>query len=94
MIVQSARPIQPPQPPRPPRPPAGGNNLRGMASEFFPQPSDARGRIISCASGAAACAADSADRFCRSVGWRRAAFHMQETVNRQNFLADVLCSNT
>ena len=68
--------------------PHGGGSLRGMSAEFFTQPSDARGRIVSCASGAAACAADSADRFCRSRGWTAASYHCQETVAGRNFLAD------
>lgn len=89
MTVLSARPVLRPIPP-----PTGSGSLRGMASEYFPQPSDGRGRVISCPSGAAACAAESADRFCRSRGWTRAAFQLQETVNRQNFLADVLCSRS
>ena len=91
LVVMSARPV----PPAPPPPPGGGGgSLRGMASEYFPRPSDARGRVPSCPSGAAACAADSANRFCRSRGWVGASFHMQETVNRQNLLADVLCTRT
>jgi hypothetical protein len=65
-----------------------------MASEYFPAPADGRGRVISCASGAANCARESANRFCRSRGWNYASFSLQETVNRQNFLADVLCTRT
>jgi hypothetical protein len=74
--------------------PGGGNSLRGMSAEFFPRPTDGRGRVISCASGAAACAADSARAFCRSRGWTGAAYHRQETVSGRNFLADVLCTRT
>jgi hypothetical protein len=89
-VLRSAEPIPGP----PPRPqPGSGVSLRGMAAEYFPAPSDNRGRIVSCASGASACALDSANRFCRSRGWNRAAFNLQETVSRQNFLADVLCVN-
>ncbi|WP_129791339.1 hypothetical protein [Sphingosinicella sp. CPCC 101087] len=72
--------------------PGGGESLRGMSAEFFPRPSDGRGRVISCASGAAACAADSARAFCRSRGWNGAGYHRQETVGGRNFLADLLCT--
>ncbi|CAN7315012.1 hypothetical protein LJR219_001641 [Phenylobacterium sp. LjRoot219] len=90
--VASARPVAPQV--QPPRPPAAGASLRGMAAEFFPAPAERGGRVASCASGAAACAADSARRFCASRGWRGAAHYAQETVNRINYLADVLCTRT
>lgn len=45
-------------------------------------------------SHAAACAAQSADRFCRIRGWTAARCHRQETVRGANFLADVLCTRT
>lgn len=73
-------------------------SLRGMASEFFPAPRDGRGanspRVLACPgsnSASAACAAQSADRFCRSVGWNGSARQLMETVNRRAYLADVLC---
>lgn len=91
--VASARPSQVVTLPEP-VPPAGGGSLRGMSAEFFTQPSDASGRVVSCVSGAAACAADSANRFCRSRGWTGASYHRQETVAGRNFLADVLCTRT
>lgn len=90
---QIAEPVPLPQPVPPGRPPIG-SSLRGMASEYFPAPTDQRGRVISCASGGAACARESAQRFCRSRGWNFASFSLQETVNRQNFLADVLCTQS
>lgn len=97
--VSSARPrtFQPTPTPLPePVPPGGGTapSLRGMASEFFPQPSDRNGRVESCAQGTARCAQQSADRFCQSRGWVASQFELQETVNRRNFLADVLCTQT
>ncbi|WP_114952073.1 hypothetical protein [Sphingosinicella terrae] len=93
--VASARPSQVVTLPEPVPPVGGGGgSLRGMSAEFFTQPSDGRGRVISCASGAAACAADSANRFCRSRGWTAASYHRQETVGGRNFLADVLCTRT
>lgn len=74
--------------------PGREQSLRGMAAEFFPQPSDGARRVASCTSGAAACAAESADRFCRSRGWAAAAYQRQATVSGRNYLADVLCTRT
>lgn len=97
--VSSARPrtFTPPPTPTPlpsPVPPVGGTapSLRGMSAEFFPQPSDRNGRVESCAQGTARCAQQSADRFCQSRGWTASAHETQETLNRRNFLADVLCT--
>lgn len=71
-----------------------GQSLRGMSAEFFPQPNDHNGRVLSCASGAASCATDAANRFCQSRGWNGSEYERQETVAGRNFLADVLCSQT
>ena len=93
--VSSARPrtFEPTPTPLPsPVPPGTAPSLRGMSSEFFPQPSDRNGRVESCAQGTAACARQSADRFCVSRGWTASAHELQETINRRNFLADVLCT--
>lgn len=95
--VSSARPrtFVTPTPMPSPVPPIGtAPSLRGMSSEFFPQPSDGNGRVESCAQGTARCAQQSADRFCVSRGWTASAHELQETVNRRNFLADVLCTRT
>lgn len=97
--VGSARPIgggpgPGPRPPVPPPPPAGGNSLRGMSAEFFTAPSDRGQRVESCRQGTAACAADAADRFCRSRGWTASSYERQETVFGRNYLADVLCTRT
>ena len=100
--VRSARPsrvVPLPEPlpvplPGPVPPPGGHQSLRGMSAEFFPAPSDRSGRIISCSSGGASCAAESANRFCRSRGWTASSFERQETVRGRNFLADVLCTRT
>jgi hypothetical protein len=95
--VSSARPrtFEPTPAPLPsPVPPGGGTapSLRGMSAEFFPQPSDRNGRVESCAQGTARCAQQSADRFCQSRGWTASAHEAQETINRRNLLADVLCT--
>ena len=96
--VSSARPrpfAQTPTPLPSPVPPTGtAPSLRGMSSEFFPQPSDRNGRVESCAQATARCAQQSADRFCQSRGWTASAHELQETVSRRNFLADVLCTQT
>lgn len=91
--VNSARPSRATPLPAPVVP-GREQSLRGMSAEFFTQPTDRNGRVQSCASGAAACTAESADRFCRSRGWTGAAYQRQETVSRRNYLADVLCTRT
>ena len=80
--------------PSPVPPPGSGTapSLRGMSAEFFPQPSDRNGRVESCTQGTARCAQQSADRFCQSRGWTASAHETQETINRRNLLADVLCT--
>jgi len=90
MTVRSASPIFAAVPPIE----HVGNSLRGMSAEFFPRPSDGRGRVVSCASGGNACAQQAASAFCRSRGWNGMLYFRQETVGRQNFLADVLCGHT
>lgn len=89
--VASARPSQggggPP-------PPASGGSLRGMSAEFHPQPAERGVRVLSCNSGAAACASDAADRFCRARGWTASSYERQETVSGRIYLADVLCTRT
>lgn len=93
--IASARPSQVVTLPEP-VPPGGGTgaSLRGMSAEFFVAPQEFGRRVISCTSGAAACAAQSADRFCRSRGWTAATYHRQETVRGTNYLTDVLCTRT
>jgi hypothetical protein len=89
--VASARPavVHMPEPAPPNR-----QSLRGMNAEFFVAPTDNGARVISCAAGTAACARTSANRFCRSRGWGGASFEQQQTINRRNYLADVLCTRT
>ena len=74
--------------------PGNQQSLRGMASEYFPQPSDRRGRVLSCPDGSAttACAARNADRFCEQRGWTASSYERQETVSGRVYLADVLCT--
>lgn len=94
-MVQSMRPLG--YAPPPVIDPPAGTSLRGMSAEFFTAPGNANGRrILSCSnnSGSANCAADTADRFCKSVGWNGSASQTQETVNGRIYLADVLCTRT
>ncbi|MFN3621035.1 beta/gamma crystallin-related protein [Sphingorhabdus sp.] len=94
-MVQSMRPLGY-APPAIIHPPAG-TSLRGMASEFFPAPGGRDGRrLLSCENGSATanCAAATADRFCKSIGWSGSASQQQETVNGRVYLADVLCTRT
>lgn len=74
----------------------GGSRLKGMASEFFPAPRQGNSRVLACpnASATVSCAAQSADRFCVSAGWRGASHQLMETENRRVYLADVLCVQT
>lgn len=99
--VASVRPSRAATLPAPMPPPVPGpgpspiaQSLRGMSAEFFPQPADGTGRVLSCASGAASCATDAANRFCQMRGWTGSVYERQETVAGQIFLADVLCSQT
>lgn len=95
--VQSMRPLGGPaiQPPYQPDPPAG-TSLRGMSGEFFPAPGRNGYRILSCPNGnsTANCAAQTADNYCKSLGYGGSASQTQETVNRRVYLADVLCTRT
>jgi hypothetical protein len=95
--LNSIRVVSAPQPPGTRPPPAGSaQSLRGMAAEFFPAPALMGRRVLACRTGSAtaACARQSAEEFCRAVGWNYARHALMETVNRQVYLADVLCSRS
>jgi hypothetical protein len=75
----------------------GGPSMQGMASEFFRAPESRGRRVIACRRGSvtAACIADTADRFCRARGYAGgSAYQRAETVGRETYLADVLCSRS
>lgn len=74
----------------------GGPSLRGMASQYYTQPSEYGRRVLACTTGSATsrCAAQMADRFCKNMGWTASANERMETVNREVYLADVLCTRT
>lgn len=74
--------------------PSDNRSMRGMASEYFPQPATRGYRVEACPGGSATavCAQRNADSFCRSGGWNRAAYQRMETVSGRVFLADLLCA--
>jgi hypothetical protein len=80
---------------------SGGNepgrnpSLRGMAAQFYPAPARNGYRVLACPYGnaTAACAERSAIDFCNAMGWRNSVRQSMETVRRQVYLADVLCTN-
>lgn len=76
--------------------PGRNPSLRGMAAEFYPAPARGGYRVLACRTGSptANCAQRSASEFCSALGWRTAVRQSMETVRRQVYLADVLCSNT
>ncbi|WP_432768548.1 MAG: beta/gamma crystallin family protein [Sphingopyxis sp.] len=76
-----------------PNPPANGQSTRGNFAEFHTQPATNGYRILACtgASATAACAARTADTWCRSIGWNGSAREHMETLGRRDYLADVLC---
>jgi hypothetical protein len=92
--VQSMRPLGY-APPVASDPPAG-TSLRGISGEYFPAPGRNGYRILSCPNGGstANCAAQTANNYCKSLGYGGSASQTQETVNRRVYLADVLCTRT
>lgn len=93
----SMRPLPGGGGPRPPAPPpAPDRSLRGMAAEFFPAPGERGRRVEACERGQANanCAARTADRFCRERGWNGSAHEALESVGRQVYLADTLCTRS
>ena len=73
---------------------SAGPSLRGMTAEFFRAPASEGQRVESCRNGAASCAAERADAFCRARGWTASSYERQETVRGRIYLADVLCTRT
>lgn len=86
--IQSMRPVTAP-------PAAGGfgPSLRGMAAEFYAQPSLNGRRVLACraAGSSMACAQEGAAEFCRARGYNYVGNVALETVSRRVVLADVLC---
>lgn len=76
-----------------PNPPANDQVARGNFAEFHTQPTDRNVRVLACTRGSAtaSCAAQTADNWCRSIGWNGSAREHMETVSGRVYLADVLC---
>ncbi|WP_194954854.1 beta/gamma crystallin-related protein [Sphingopyxis solisilvae] len=76
-----------------PNPPANDQVARGNFAEFHTQPATGNFRVPACATGSAtaACAARTADNWCRSIGWNGSAREHMETIGGRVYLADVLC---
>ena len=93
ITVQSIRPVGSGGGGWNPNPPANDQVARGNFAEFHTQPSERNYRVLACARGSAtsACAAQSADTWCRSIGWNGSAREHMETVSGREYLADVLC---
>lgn len=68
-------------------------SLRGMASEYFVAPDD-RGARIEVPEGSNEAMSRRAQDFCRTRGWRTAAYARLQSLDGRNFLADVLCADT
>jgi hypothetical protein len=67
-------------------------SLRGMASEYFVAPDD-RGARIEVTPGTTEAMSRRAQNFCRTRGWRTAAYARLQTIEGRTFLADVLCAD-
>jgi hypothetical protein len=67
-------------------------SLRGADSEFFVAPTRGSDRV-GLSGGKLGTMQDSADNFCRSAGWRRAAHARLQNTGGTYYLIDVLCVN-
>lgn len=77
-----------------PQPGDGGQSLRGMSSQYYPLPMRYGQTVEACrGSATAACASQSADSFCRDMGWRISVHERMETRSGRVVLRDVLCAN-
>lgn len=93
ITVQSIRPVGSGGGGWNPNPPANDQVARGNFAEFHTQPSQGNYRVLACTRGSATanCAAQTADTWCRSIGWNGSAREHMETVAGRIYLADVLC---
>lgn len=91
--IRSIRPVYDVVPPVAPPPPGGGGgqSLRGMAAEFFPTPQRGGAALQCRKGGSAACAKETADGFCRGLGWSGSRNASLRTVGRRVHVVDVLC---
>jgi hypothetical protein len=91
MTVRSVRPLAPVITAGPSTPPSAmgpGQSLHGWASEYFVSP-DVNGVRVQVDAGQGM--SERAREFCRSRGWRAAAYQRVQTVGPNSYLADVLC---
>lgn len=93
ITIQSMRPVSGGGGGWNPMPPANDQVARGNFAEFHTQPSQGSYRVLACTRGSATanCAAQTADSWCRSIGWNGSAREHMETVSGREYLADVLC---
>ena len=93
ITIQSMRPVSGGGGGWNPMPPANDQVARGNFAEFHTQPSQNQYRVLACTRGSATanCAAQTADSWCRSIGWNGSAREHMETVSGREYLADVLC---
>src|SRR3546814_9380746 len=91
ITVQSIRPVGGGGGGWNPNPPANDQVARGNFAEFHTQPSERNYRVLACTRGSATanCAAQTADNWCRSIGWNGSAREHMETVSGRVYLADV-----
>lgn len=77
-----------------PQPGDGGQSMKGMSSQYYPLPMLYGQPVMACrGSATSACAAQTADSFCRDMGWRLSVHERMETRSGRVVLRDVLCSN-
>ena len=93
LTIQSIRPVGGDGGGWNPNPPANDQVARGNFAEFHTQPAERNYRVLACARGSAtaSCAAQTADTWCRSIGWNGSAREHMETISGRVYLADVLC---
>jgi hypothetical protein len=79
--------------PGPSQPPQSGDpSLRGIDAEFRPTPWLNGRRVLAYERGmSTACVVQSADRYCRAIGWTHSAHHLTRTEGGRPVLVDVFC---
>src|SRR3546814_16984963 len=92
LTIQSIRPVGGGGGGGNPNPPANDRVARGNFAELHTQPGERNYRVLARPRGSATanCAAQTADNWCRSVGWNGSARVHRETVNGSLHPADSL----
>src|SRR3546814_3938224 len=93
ITVQSIRPVGGGGGGWNPNPPANDQVARGNFAEFHTQPSERNYRVLACTRGSATanCAAQTADNWCRSIGWNRSEEHTSELQSLMRISYAVFC---